>query len=362
MTSDMSASPRPGAMERLLKPAQRNFFSTPTNGVINMVGLALFFYCVWQVLDWAFLDSIWTVENADRCRDATGACWAVIDARWRLIFFGLYPEDEHWRSALACVAVLVVAVCSCIPYFWSSVRLPILWGSGFAAFVVLMNGGVLGLDYVPTAQWGGLALTVFIFSAVTVLGMPLAILLAFGRRSEMPVIARLCGFLIDTIRSFPLLSILFVAAVIFPFVLPDWLQGDKLTRVVIGYAIFFACYQAEIIRGGLQAIPGAQEEAAKALGMGYLDRVFYILLPQAFRNSLPTTINQLVVTFKETSIVVIIGFFEILAAANAAFGTGDWVHTYVEVYVFVSLVYFIFVFSLSRYGAYLERRMRVGRD
>ena len=145
-----------------------------------------------------------------------------------------------------------------------------------------------------------------------------------------------------------------------PFVLPGWLQGDKLYRVIFGFAIFFACYQAENIRAGLQAIPAGQDEAGLTLGLKYWQRVTRIQLPQAFRNSLPSIVNQFVITFKETSIVTIVGFFEILASGHAAYGTGKWTPHYVEVYVFIGLIYFIFVFSLSRYGAYLENKLRVG--
>ena len=154
---------------------------------------------------------------------------------------------------------------------------------------------------------------------------------------------------------------MFTFAIVLPFVLPGWMIGDKLYRVIVGYALFFACYQAEIIRGGMQALPAGQEEAAKALGMGYWHRIGYIVLPQAFRNALPPTINQLVITFKETSLVVIIGFFEILASGNAAYGNADWNFAHVEVYCFVGFIYFVFVFALSRYGAHLERRMAVAQ-
>ncbi len=171
----------------------------------------------------------------------------------------------------------------------------------------------------------------------------------------------MAGIFIDTVRSLPLLTILFAAAVVVPFAVPDWAQGDKLGRVVIAFAIFYAAYQAEIIRAGIQSIPSGQEEAAQALGMGYRSVVFDIILPQAFRNTLPATINQVVITFKETSIVTIIGFFEVTASASAAVGRGEWAAYYVEAYVFVALVYFVFVFGLSRYGAYLERRTRLNR-
>jgi len=167
--------------------------------------------------------------------------------------------------------------------------------------------------------------------------------------------------LIDTVRSLPLITILFTAALILPFVLPATLVGDKIWRVIIGFALFFAAYQAEILRSGIQSLPNGQEEAAKALGLTYWQRTSRIILPQAFRNALPPTINQFVITFKETSLIIIIGFFEVLASGNAAFGSGEWSHYWVEVYCFVALIYFVFVFSLSRYGVYLERRLRVGK-
>ena len=177
----------------------------------------------------------------------------------------------------------------------------------------------------------------------------------------MSVIAKTTGLFIDAIRSLPLVTILFTAALILPFVLPSFLIGDKIWRVIIGFALFFAVYQAEIIRSGIQSLPNGQEEAAKALGLSYWQRTSRIILPQAFRRALPPTINQFVITFKETSLIVIIGFFEVLASGKAAFGSGEWSFAWVEVYCFVALIYFVFVFSLSRYGVYLERRLRLGK-
>lgn len=345
--------------KRVLFWLHRRLFSTWFDSLLTLSFGALFLWAVAYVVDWAFLDSIWTVANKERCGEASGACWAVIDARGRLILFGLYPRAEHWRSALACLAIVLTMGLSCVPWFWSMKRLPALWMAGFVTFVLLMYGGVFGLPVVTTEQWGGLSLTVFIFCSVVVAGMPLSILLALARRSKLPVLRTITGVVIDVVRSLPLLTILFTAAVVVPFVVPEWAQGDKLARVILAFAVFFACYQAEIIRAGFQAIPAGQEEAAAALGMRYWSQVFDVLLPQAFRNSLPSTINQFVISFKETSLVTIIGFFEIMASGNAAAGTGEWIGYYVEVYVFVAFIYFLFVFGLSRYGAYLERRSRL---
>ncbi len=340
----------------------RRMFGTWYDAAISIACFAFLALLVPVLVRWALLDAVWIAPSAAACGHDAGACWAVIAARWRLIIFGLYPYEEHWRSGLACIAIVLVAVLSCVPWFWRPLRISVLWLVGFATFYVLMRGGMFGLTSVGTERWGGLALTIFTFASVAILGMPMAIVLALTRQSELPAFRWLAGLLIDTVRSLPLLTVLFTAAVILPFAIPGWLTGDKLWRVILAFALFFACSQAEVIRGGLQSITSGQQEAAKALGLGYWFRTWFIVLPQAFRNSLPATINQFVITFKETSIIIIIGFFEVLASGNAAYGTGDWTMAYVEVYAFIALIYFVFVFSLSRYGAHLEKRMRVGHD
>lgn len=337
-----------------------NLFGNLLDASVSIICISLLAWLVYNVVDWAFVSSIWSAEDEPLCKEASGACWSVIDARHRIIFFGLFPFEEHWRSTLACIVMIATIVASCFPWFWSGLKLSVLWIGGFGIFYILMHGGIFGLSVITPERWGGLALTIFIFAAVSLIGMPLSIVLALGRRSKLPVIARMFGLFIDFFRSLPLLTILFTAAVITPFVLPGWLLGDKLYRVIAGFAIFFACYQAENIRAGLQAIPAGQDEAGLTLGLKYWHRVNRIQLPQAFRNSLPAIVNQFVITFKETSIVTIVGFFEILASGAAAYGTGKWTVHYIEVYVFIGLIYFMFVFSLSRYGAYLERKLRVG--
>lgn len=339
---------------------RKSLFASPFDTALTLLCTALFVYVFYLVIDWSFISSIWHAEDEPLCKEATGACWSVIDARHRIIFFGLFPYEEHWRSTVACIVMIATIVASCVPWFWTTFRLSTLWLIGFSVFYLLMHGGLFGLSVITPERWGGLALTIFIFASVSIIGMPLSIVLALGRRSKLPVIAKLFGLFIDFFRSLPLLTILFTAAVITPFVLPGWLQGDKLYRVIVGFAIFFAAYQAENIRAGLQAIPPGQDEAGLTLGLKYWQRVTRIQLPQAFRNSLPAIVNQFVITFKETSIVTIVGFFEILASGSAAFGTGQWTVHYIEVYVFIAVIYFIFVFSLSRYGAYLERKLRVG--
>lgn len=342
---------------------RRKFFGTPTNVATSLAGLTFLTWVAWNLFDWGVLRAVWTSSDGTSaaCRGADGACWAVIHVRWRLILFGLFPYEEQWRSMLACLVMVATGILSCIPFFWKPSRLAPLWFAGFAIFYLLMHGGLFGWRVVAPMDWGGLTLTVFVYAGVVLLGMPLAICLAFMRQSKLPVIAKTTAIIINTVRSLPLISILFTAALILPFLLPGYLVGDKIWRVILGYTLFFAVYQAEILRSGIVSLSAGQEEAAKALGLNYWHRATRIILPQAFRRALPPTINQLVITFKDTSLIIIIGFFEMLASGNAAFGAGEWSFAWVEVYFFVALIYFAFVFSLSRYGAYLERRMRVGK-
>ncbi|WP_372572245.1 amino acid ABC transporter permease [Ruegeria jejuensis] len=340
------------------KQFKRRAFSTPTNSAITIIVYAVLLWLVWTAINWALINAVWSADNVEQC-NKEGACWSVIDARYRLILFGLYPFDEHWRSTLACLAIVGTIVLSCFPWTWSAKRLSVIWIVGFAAYYLLMEGGLLGLPQVTTDQWGGLALTLFLFSSVVLIGMPMGLGLALARRSEMPVLRTFASLVIDLIRSLPLLTTLFTAAVVMPILLPSWLEGDKIWRVIIAFGLFFACYQAEVLRGGFQAIPKGQFEAGKALGLTYWQILGRIVLPQVFRHALPATINNVVVTFKETAIVIIIGFFDILASANAAFGTPEWAPYYLEVLIFVALIYWVFLFGLGQYGEYLKRRMKV---
>jgi general L-amino acid transport system permease protein len=355
MTLQSSALPM---KKSLWATSRRHLVARPFKSGLSLVILAAAIWVLWRVLDWALIRAVFASDGREACLvEGAGACWTVVANRWRLIFFGLYPYEEQWRSALACLAIVTVIILSCLPWFWRAARLSALWLIGFGVFYMLMRGGWFGLTPVFPQNWGGLSLTIFVFSCVVIIGMPLSIVLALMRRSQMPVISRVTGVIIDTARGLPLLAILFTFAIVLPFVIPAWMAGDKLYRMITGFAFFFACYQAEILRGGMQALPAGQEEAAKALGLNYWQRISGIILPQAFRNALPPTISQFVITFKDTTLIAIVGFVEVLASGGAAFGTAEWQFANKEVYVFVGSVFFVFVFSLSRYGAYLERRL-----
>ncbi|MEM9205317.1 MAG: amino acid ABC transporter permease [Pseudomonadota bacterium] len=351
----------PGRMDRIFDVLKRRAFGSPGDTAISILVFGILASAMWAIINWALIGAVWSVENVDQCPDASGACWAVIDARHRLILFGLYPFEEHWRSTLACLAIITTVIVSCIPSTWTAGRLIMLWVLGFTTYYLLMEGSLLGLRQVTTDQWGGLALTLFLFASVVLLGMPMGLGLALMRRSKLRLVRVFASLLIDFVRSLPLLATLFTAAVVFPLLLPEWLEGDKIWRVIIAFALFFACYQAEVFRGGFQAIPEGQFEAGTSLGLSTWQTLFLIVLPQVFRHALPGTINMVVITFKETALVIIIGFFDLLASAGAAFGTGEWAPYYLEVYAFVGLIYWTFIFSLGQYGEYLKNRMTVIR-
>lgn len=341
-----------------LETLRKRAFATPLDGVITIFVAIILAYLAWTAIDWGILRAVFRAEDADLCQsDGVGACWSIIDARHRLILFGLYPYDEHWRSTSAAVAIILTVILSCVPWFWAGRRIATLWIVGFATYYLLMEGSLIGLNQVTTDKWGGLSLVLFLFSSVVLLGMPMGLGLALMRRSRLPVLRLVASLLIDFIRSLPLLTTLFTAAVVVPILLPDWLQGDKIWRIIVAFSLFFACYQAEVFRGGFQAIPNGQFEAGSALGMGKWQVLFVIILPQVFRHALPATINMVVITFKETAVVIIIGLFDLLASAQAAFGTGQWVAYYMETYVFVAFIYWAFITSLGRYGEYLKDRL-----
>lgn len=355
----MSATARPVPAQPGTKLVSA-LFGSPLNSVLTIGSVAMLLLTGVAILRWAVLDSSLLVGGPEPCATVAGACWSVIAARYRLILFGLYPYEEQWRSVAGCCVVLALSVATCVPALWTVRRLVALWAVGFGSFVVLMQGGVAGLSFVPTDRWGGLALTLFVYVTTIVVGTPAAVALAWLRRSERPALRWLAGGVIDGVRSVPLVAVVFAAAILAPFLLPGWLNGDKVYRVILGFALFFAAYEATILDAGMQAVGPGQREAGLALGLPRWRIFWFIVMPQAFRLTLPASVIQVVGTFKDTSVLAIVGLFELMASANVAYQTGQWSEHYKEVYVFVGLIYFGFSYALSLYGAFLERRSRVG--
>jgi general L-amino acid transport system permease protein len=353
-----------GARNPVLDWVRRNLFSTWLNTAVTLVLAYLILRGLLSFLDWALFKAIWSVENNNTriCRDLKGeaACWALIEEKHRFIFFGTYPYEQHWRPLLCIVLFVALYAVSCMRRFWN-LRLLWIWIAGLTLIGVLMWGGILGLPYVENERWGGLVITLILATFGIAFAFPLAIALALGRRSRLPAIRALSVVYIELIRGVPLISVLFMASVMFPLFLPEGVTIDKLLRAQVGIIMFSAAYLAEVIRGGLQAIPKGQYEAANSLGLSYWQEMGFIILPQALRLVIPPMVNTFIGLFKDTSLVVIIGIFDLLNAAKTAIVDPAWQGFGVEAYLFVSVIYFIFCFAMSKYSQGLEEEFNKHR-
>ena len=338
-----------------------NLFSSWPNAILSMLALWLLWRTLPPFLDWAFLDAVWSAPDSGACRAARGegACWAFIAEKHRFILFGTYPYEEHWRPGLAILVMLALYAVSALRRFWRP-RLALYWVAGLALIGVLMWGGVFGLRYVENERWGGLMLTLLLATFGLAAAFPLAVLLALGRRSAMPVVRGFCVGYIELIRGVPLISLLFMASVTLPLFLPAGVTVDKLLRAQIAMIMFAAAYLAEVVRGGLQSIPHGQYEAADALGLPYWRKTLLVVLPQALRVSIPPLVNTFIAFFKDTSLVVIIGLFDLLTSIKVSLQEPAWTGFGVEAYLFASLVYFAFCTTMSRYSQRLEHDLTPG--
>lgn len=340
---------------------RQNFFGTIPSSLLSVAMFALLAATVPDLVRWAIADSVWRTADPAVCRAAGGACWAVIGEKYRVMLFGTYPFEQHWRGYAMMTIILALVAASMVRRLWSGALL-IAWGVGLSVAMLLQLGGVAGLVRVPTTLWGGLPLTLVIFLGTVIGGFPLAVLLALGRQSRLPVVRALSVGFIETVRGVPLVNILFVAALLFPLFMPAGVNFDKLLRAQIGMLIFFAAYTAESVRGGLQAVPRGQYEAADSLGVSYWERTLKIVLPQALRIAIPSVVNDVIRAFKNTSVLVIIGLLDLLGGTMAALEDPRWTRFYVEAYLFVAALYFLFCFSLSQYSQKLESEMKTGRN
>jgi len=334
--------------------ARENLFGGWLSTIFTLLLLLLLWKAIPPFIDWAFLDAVWQ-PDPKVCRASEGACWGFIAEKHRFILFGTYPYDLHWRPAAATVLLIGLWIFSAIPLFWRW-WLTLVWLAGLMAIGILMWGGVFGMPYVENERWGGLILTLLLTTFGLAIAFPLSILLALGRRSDMPIIRALCVGYIELIRGVPLISLLFMASVMLPLFLPSGVTIDKLLRAQIAMILFAAAYLAEVVRGGLQAIPKGQYDAAHALALPFWRRTGLIILPQALRISVPPLMNTFIAFFKDTSLVLIIGLFDLLSTIKIALNEPAWNGFGVEAYVFASLVYFVFCFSMSRYSRRLEHQ------
>lgn len=328
-------------------------FTGPLNIAISLACIALLAWIVPPLFRWAVLDATWSGTAAE-CRAAAGACWAFVREKFWFSIFGLYPFEERWRPATMLVILVTLVVGSTFRRFWNRWLL-VAWAVAAAVMWVLMQGGVLGLPFVETRQWGGLAITGIIAVYGLALGYPLAIVLALGRRSELPLVRWFCTAIIECVRGVPLISLLFMAAIMLPLFMPQGVTLDRLVRVLFAYTLFTAAYMAEVVRGGLQAMSRGQYEAADALGLSYWQKMRLIILPQALTITIPAQVNTFIGLFKDTTLVVVIGVFDFFTTLRASLGDPNWLGFPTEAYVYAALVYFVLCFAMSKYSQRLER-------
>lgn len=339
---------------------KKNLFSTPVNSLLTLVALAFICWTIPKIVQWALIDADWLGTTAEDC-SREGACWVFVAVRFNQFLFGFYPSSEYWRVVLA----------------FSLVGFLIAWlliektpKKGFVAFItvfiypviayILFYGGVFGLPVIETHRWGGLMLTLILATIGMFCALPIGIILALGRRSSMPIAKSVSIIFIELWRGVPLITVLFMSSVMLPIFIPEEITIDKLLRAIIGIIFFESAYMAEVIRGGLQAIPRGQYEAAEALGLSYWKTMFFIILPQALKMVIPGIVNTFNALFMDTTLVLIIGLFDFLAVMQSAFSDPKWPGFSVEGYIFVALVYWIACFSMSRYSQYLERKLHTG--
>ncbi|CZT35406.1 amino acid ABC transporter permease [Rhizobium sp. 9140] len=352
---------------------RKNLFATPTDSVLSLIGIFAVVYYLPGALNWLFIQAVWTGADRSVCTTITqggiqpdgwsGACWAYVNDRFIQFMFGSYPRDQLWRPLL----VLAIAIAILVPFLMPKVprkglnTILLLIVMPIIAYVLLL-GGRFGLSYVETSLWGGLMVTLILSFVGIAVSLPLGIVLALGRRSEMPIVKTACVVFIEFIRGVPLITVLFMASVLLPMFLPPGTNFDKFLRALVGVSIFAAAYMAEVIRGGLQAIPKGQYEAADALGLNYFHKTTFIILPQAIKLVIPGIVNTFIGLFKDTSLVTIISMYDLLGIVKASFGDSGWSTpvTPMTGLIFAGFVFWIFCFGMSRYSAFVERRLDTG--
>jgi general L-amino acid transport system permease protein len=349
----------PGPIEWL----RENLFSSWGNSALTLLAAFAVWWTVVPLVQWAFIDAAWVGTDREACLAyENGACWPFISERLGQIVYGFYDDAQRWRVDLAFVMLALGLLWVTVP------KLPGKRVGGLlmltlypvAAFVLLVGG--FGLERVPTERWGGLLMTLVVAITGIVASLPLGILLALGRRSELPVVKTLSVIFIEFWRGVPLITVLFMAANMLPLFLPGGLSVNKLLSALIAVALFSSAYMAEVVRGGLQAIPKGQYEAAQAMGLSYWQSMAFVILPQALRLSLPNIVGNFIGLLKDTSLVSIIGFFDLLGIVQAGTANADWAtpNTAYTGYAFVGVVFWAMCFSMSRYAKYLEGVMGAG--
>ena len=368
-SAPVEAMPAPGATTGAIGWIRANLFSSPANIALTLFSAFLIYWIVPPVIDFLFLHAVWSGSDREAClptaeRPEVGACWAFVRDRFFYFIYGSYPIPERWRVDVF-FAMLAVGI------FWMLwleaprrdlgalyffVVVPIM------SYILLVGMPALGLRKVDTSLWGGVLVTIVVSWVGIVFSLPIGILLALGRRSHMPAVKLFSVIFIEFVRGVPLITVLFMASVMLPLFVPDAWSPDKLLRALIGIAMFAAAYMAEVVRAGLQAIPKGQYEGAMAVGLGYWQMMYLIVLPQALKITIPNIVNTYIGLFKDTTLVVIVGIFDFLRTVEVSRIDPKWAAptTSATGYAFAAIFYFICCYGMSRYAKSVEARLAKG--
>lgn len=349
--SKKEARPAPSSTKGIGHWLKENLFSSITSTFLTILSFVLIFYTIPPLLDWMIFDATWSGTKEEITKD--GARWIFIYEKFNQFIYGFYPEELYWRPNLI-LTYFIVSVIAFKKIDNVKVRALIVLFLPIVSFILLYGG--LGLEVVPTTKWGGLLLTIVVAAVGIVVSFPIGILFALGRQSKMPIIKTLSIIYIEFIRGVPLITLLFMASVILPLFFPDGMSFDKLLRALIGVTLFQAAYIAEVIRGGLQAIPKGQYEACDSIGLSYWQAMGLVILPQALKISIPNIVGSFVALFKDTTLVLIIGLFDVLAMVTLTTTDPHWLGYETEGYVFVTIIYWTICFGMSKYAQSVEKR------
>ncbi len=361
----VSAKPAPISTSGAGAWIRKNLFATPLDGVLTILGLVFLLWVVPPVYNFIIGHAVGPGGTVEECRmETAGACWAYISSEMEFFIYGFYDIPEQWRPNIVFALgtlLLIPLLMPKVPFKRTNAVLFLLVFPIVSYF--LLAGGVFGLKPMPTEKWGGLLVTLIISVVGITCSFPLGIILALGRQSKMPVIKTLCVAFIELIRAVPLITILFMASIMLPLFMPQGTTVDKLLRALVGVTLFTSAYMAEVVRGGLQAIPRGQYEAGASLGLGYWQRMYFIILPQALKHVIPGIVNNFISLFKDTSLVYIVGMKDLLEAVKTKNDTAlEWQsgNTATTGYLFAAMVFWVFCFGMSRYSMYMERRLNTG--
>lgn len=351
--SKVEQRPAPSNTKGLVHWLRDNLFSTPLNVALTTLGIAILFWVIPPFVKWAYVDANFLGTTREDCNSG-GACWVFIRMKIDMFMYGFYPSIERWR--INTVYGLFFVLVALFRYLKNPVVKIVAAHVYFIVGFFLVYGGLFGLEVVPTDKWGGLMLTIMVAAVGIVAAFPLGVILALGRASHLPIIRSISVTYIEFIRGVPLITILFMSSIILPLFFPEGINFDKLLRALIGIAMFEAAYIAENIRGGLQSIPKGQYEAADAIGLSYWQKMGLVILPQALKVAIPNLVGVSIALFQDTTLVMIIGLFDLLAMVRLSAADSYWLGYETEGYVFITFIFWFFCYSMSNFSQKLEKR------